>query len=88
MAHLRVKLSQVLKEIKGRSGAIYVTQRGEPRAVLLSVDEYQALIDQLEYLDDSLEGVLARERRESGRETTRPWSVVKGELLGRGRLSP
>jgi len=56
----------------GHEGPLYLTQRGKPRAVLLDIDEYRMLIEQLEHLDDSLEAFLARERRERGEETSRP----------------
>ena len=61
-------------------------QRGEACAVLLDADEYRALMGQLEYLDDSLEVLKARLRRGSGKKRTRPWSEVKRELLGVGRV--
>jgi len=60
----------------GHDGPLYLTQRGKPRAVLLDIDEYRVLIEQLEHLDDSLEAVLARERRERGEETSRPLANV------------
>lgn len=87
VAELRVKLSRVLREITGKGGGLYVTQRGEARAVLLSVDEYHALVEQLEYLDDTLEALRARERRTSGREARRPLAAVVRERRGRGRVS-
>lgn len=86
VAALRARLSRVLGEMRAKRGPLYVTQRGEASAVLLAVDEYHALLEQLEYLDDSLEALRARERREAGREGTRPWSTVKRQRRGRGRV--
>src|SRR5881628_450650 len=75
VARLRAEMADVLGRL-GHDGPLYLTQRGKPRAVLLDVDEYRALIEQLEHLDDSLEALLARERRERGAETTRPLADV------------
>jgi prevent-host-death family protein len=71
VARLRAEMADVLERL-GHDGPLYLTQRGKPRAVLLDIDEYRALIEQLEHLDDSLEALLARERRERGEETSRP----------------
>ena len=71
VARLRAEMADVLARL-GHDGPLYLTQRGKPRAVLLDIDEYRVLIEQLEHLDDSLEALLARERRERGEETSRP----------------
>lgn len=86
VAELRAQLSKVLEELQRRSQPLYITQRGQARAVLLAVAEYDALLEQLEYLDDSLEAFLAKERRARG-EPTRSWEAVKRDLRRRGRLS-
>lgn len=78
VARLRAEMADVLARL-GRDGPLYLTQRGQPRAVLLDIDEYRVLIQQLEHLDDSLEALLARERRERGEETSRPLADVIGE---------
>jgi prevent-host-death family protein len=75
VARLRAEMADVLARL-GHDGPLYLTQRGKPRAVLLDIDEYRALIEQLEYLDDSLEALMARERRERGEETSRPLAEV------------
>ncbi|MGH2500195.1 MAG: type II toxin-antitoxin system Phd/YefM family antitoxin [Candidatus Limnocylindria bacterium] len=87
VADLRARISAVLEELQARAGPLYVTQRGRARAVLLSVEGYRALLEQLEYLDDSLEALRARERRASGEERTETWTKMKRELLGRARAS-
>jgi prevent-host-death family protein len=71
VAQLRAEMANVLARL-GKSGPLYLTQRGRPRAVLMDVGEYRGLVDQLDYLDDSLEALLAKERRERGEEMTRP----------------
>lgn len=76
VADLRARIADVLTTLEG---PLYVTQRGEPRAVLLSADDYHALTEQLEYLYDSLEGALGHVRLLEG-ETTRPLEDVLREL--------
>lgn len=78
VARLRAEMADVLARL-GRDGPLYLTQRGQPRAVLLDIDEYRILTEQLEHLDDSLEALLARERRERGEETMRPLADVISE---------
>jgi len=78
VARLRAEMADVLERL-GHDGPLYLTQRGKPRAVLLDIDEYRALVEQLEHLDDSLEALLARERRERGEETSRPLAEVISE---------
>ena len=78
VARLRAEMADVLARL-GHDGPLYLTQRGKPRAVLLDIDEYRVLIEQLEHLDDSLEALMARERRERGEETSRPLADVMND---------
>ncbi len=88
VARLRAEMAKVLAKLRKDRGPLYLTQRGEPRAVLLAVDEYRALIEQLEYLDDSIEALLGRERREAG-ERVRPLvDVIRERRRGRARTAP
>jgi prevent-host-death family protein len=86
VAELRAKLAEVIASLRRARRPIYITQRGQARAVLMDVDEYRSLIDQLEFFDDSLEALLAKERREGGKEKTEPLEVVLRRLRKRGRL--
>lgn len=89
VAQLRAEMAKILARLGKAHGHIYLTQRGQPRAVLVDIKEYEALIEQLEYLDDSLEVALAREREARGEETTRPFDEVVAEIRrkrgGQGR---
>lgn len=88
VAKLRAEMARILARLgHGRGGPVYLTQRGRPRAVLLDVDEYRALIEQLEYLDDSIEALLAHQRIERGEETTRPFDEVIREIRARRAAS-
>jgi PHD/YefM family antitoxin component YafN of YafNO toxin-antitoxin module len=86
VAQLRAEMASVLARL-GKARHIYVLQRGQPRAVLVDLREYRALIDQLEYLDDSLEAIMAHQRLERGEETTRPFDEVVREIRARHAAS-
>ena len=75
VARLRAEMAATLARL-GEHGPLYLTQRGRPQAVLIDVDDYRALVGQLEYLDDSLEALHSKELRDSGRESTRPLAAV------------
>jgi prevent-host-death family protein len=83
VAQLRAEMAAVLARLAKARGHIYVLQRGEPRAVLVDIKEYEALIDQLEYLDDSIEAILAEERFERGEEKAIPIEEVIRERMQR-----
>jgi len=51
---LRQKITSVLKELEESGQPLYITQYGRPKAVLLSYEGYEALIRELEDLEDSL----------------------------------
>jgi prevent-host-death family protein len=53
---LRSELARVLNELD-RVGEVVVTQRGRGKAVLVDFDRYNALLERLEYLEDSLDAV-------------------------------
>ena len=87
VADLRARLAEVIEQLQRAPGPLYVTQRGHARAVLLPVDQYETLLEQLEYLDDSLEALRSKQRRESGRERTEALDSVMKRLRKRGRVS-
>lgn len=101
VAQLRAEMATVLDRLDKAHGHVYLTQRGQPRAVLVDIKEYEALIEQLEYLDDSMEAILAHERLRRGEEKTIPYDEFMRDLragraardrkprpqVGRARLS-
>lgn len=87
VAELRARLADVLDGLQHGPAPLYVTQRGQARAVLLPVDAYETLLDQLEFLDDSLEALRAKERREAGQDRTETLDTAIGALRKRGRVS-
>lgn len=82
VAQLRAEMATILARLGKAHGHVYLTQRGQPRAVLVDIKEYEGLIEQLEYLDDSIEVLLARERRARG-EQARPLEDVIRDRMQR-----
>lgn len=70
---LRARLGRELDALRESEEALYVSKRGRLAGVLLDVDRYAELLDRLEYLEDSLAALRAREER----ETALPWAEVR-----------
>ena len=49
----RIKLSQLLSDVADRRDHVLVTRNGKPAAVLVPIDEYEALEETAEILADS-----------------------------------
>ena len=49
---LRPKLSKVIGKVHGRFDRYIITKRGKPEAVLLSVEDYEGLLETLEIQSD------------------------------------
>jgi len=60
---LRARLGRELDALKDTEDALYVSKRGRLAAVVLDSERYAELIDRLEYLEDSLAALQAREDR-------------------------
>jgi PHD/YefM family antitoxin component YafN of YafNO toxin-antitoxin module len=61
---LRARLGRELDALKASEDALYVSKRGRLAGVLLDVDRYADLLDHLEYLEDSLAALQARDERD------------------------
>ena len=70
---LRAKLGRELDALHDSEEALYVSKRGRLAGVLLDADRYAELLERLEYLEDSLAALQAREDREAAV----PWSEVR-----------
>jgi PHD/YefM family antitoxin component YafN of YafNO toxin-antitoxin module len=70
---LRSRLGRELDALRESEEALYVSKRGRLAGVLLDADVYAELIDRLDYLEDSLAALQAREERELGV----PWAEVR-----------
>ena len=70
---LRARLGRELDALRDSDEALYVSKRGRLTGVLLDADRYAELLDRLEYLEDSLAALLAREER----DLAVPWAEVR-----------
>ena len=70
---LRARLGRELDALRESEEALYVSKRGRLAGVLLDADVYAELIDRLDYLEDSLAALQAREER----ELAVPWAEVR-----------
>jgi len=87
VAELRASLADVLARLERRERPLYVTQRGQARAVLITVKKFEAMLEHIEWLDDSIEALKAKIERYEGKPVkTRTWDEVKRDLKRRGRL--
>ncbi len=49
---LKTKLASLMTQLKVEGVPIYVTQHGKPRAVLVKYEDYEALLEKLDDLED------------------------------------
>ncbi len=54
ISELKVKLGALMAELERHGIPLYVTQHGKPKAVLARYDEYEALTQKVEDLEDLL----------------------------------
>jgi prevent-host-death family protein len=52
LSQAKARLSSLLRKIREERGTYGITHRGRPEGVLLSVEEYETLIETLEILSD------------------------------------
>ncbi len=69
---LRARLGRELDRLK--DDVLYVSKRGRLAGVLVDVDRYSELIERLDFLEDSLAALQAREDA----AVSVPWSEVRG----------
>ena len=62
---LRARLGRELDALKETEDTLYVSKRGRLAAVVLDSEHYAGLVERLEYLEDSLAALTARDERES-----------------------
>jgi prevent-host-death family protein len=70
---LRARLGRELDGLREGEDALYVSKRGRLTGVLVDVDRYAELLDRLEYLEDSLAALQARDER----DLAVPWAEVR-----------
>ena len=52
LSQAKTRLSSLIRKIREEHGTYAITHRGKPEGVLLSVEEYETLIETLEVLSD------------------------------------
>ena len=75
----RARFADLMKQIE--NDPVYITQRNIPKAVLLSVDEYEGLIETLEIMaDPRLMESIRRGKADIAAGRTVDWDDLKREL--------
>ena len=54
VSELKANLARVVAQLEARGVPVYVTQHGKPKAVLVKYEEYEALLEKLDDLEDAL----------------------------------
>ncbi len=62
---LRARLGRELDALRETEDALYVSKRGRLAAVVLDSERYAELIERLDYLEDSLAALQARDESEA-----------------------
>jgi PHD/YefM family antitoxin component YafN of YafNO toxin-antitoxin module len=70
---LRARLGRELDALKESEEALYVSKRGRLAGVLVDPERYAELLDRLDFLEDSLSALQAREERNA----SVPWTEVR-----------
>jgi len=69
---LRARLGRELDALRDTEDALYVSKRGRLTAVVLDSERYAELLERLDYLEDSLAALQARDERDAAV----PWGQV------------
>lgn len=70
---LRSKLGRELDALRQSEEPLYISKRGRLAGVLFDPERYAELIERLDYLEDSLAALQARNERDAAL----PWSEVR-----------
>jgi antitoxin YefM len=81
LKELRPDLPKVIERIDGKMDRFVITKRGRPVVVMLSVDDYEALMETLDILADP-EAMRGLRQGEADIRTkhTRSWQEIKRDL--------
>ena len=81
LKELRPGLPKVIKRIDDRLDRYVVTRRGKPIVVMLSIDDYESLMETLDILADpkAMAGLKAGEA-DAKKGKTRSWEEVKRSI--------
>ena len=81
LKELRPNLPKVIDQIDGKFDRYIVTKRGKPVVVMLSIDDYESLMETLDILADpeAIKG-LRQGEEDIHKGKTRPWQEIKRSL--------
>ena len=81
MKRLRPDLPKVIRRIDGRLDRYVITKRGKPVVVMLSVEDYEAVMETLDILADpkAMAGIRKGEE-DIRRGRTRSWREIKRSI--------
>ena len=81
LKELRPTLPKVVDRIDGRLDRYVVTRRGKPVVVMLSIDDYESLMETLDILADprAMSGIRKGEA-DIRKRRTRSWQEIKDSL--------
>ena len=77
ISELRLRQSEVLERLP--EGPVLLTQHGRAAAVLVTPEQWNEIIEHLEFLEDSLDAIEMRERIDAGEEPVIDWSEVEAD---------
>ena len=81
LKELRPQLPKVVDAIDGKLDRYVITKRGKPVVVMLSIDDYESLMETLDILADPKAMVGIRRGQEDVRKgRTRSWKEIKRSL--------
>lgn len=89
---LKTALLDVLDEYRDKwpqlleGKAVRLEREGEPLAVVMAFDDFEALLERLEDLEDAEAVREAMTAKQRGEESTIPWEQLKTELIAEGLL--
>lgn len=75
---MRQRQNEILAAVS--HGPVVLAQRSKGVAVLVSLDMWNRLIQELEDLQDALDAIMIRQRIAAGEEEVYDWETVKAEL--------
>ncbi len=78
---LRPELPRVIERIDKKLDRYVITRRGEPVAVMMSVDDYESLIETLDIVNDPVTMKrLKRAENDAKKGRVIPWAKAKKKL--------
>ena len=81
LKELRPELPKVISRIDGKLDRYVITKRGKPVVVMMSVEDYESLMETLDILaDPKAMASLRRGEEEIRKGRTRPWKDIKSSL--------